>query len=237
MRPEMRYVQKGESPQFFETCKADLPEDSTWDDFGQGELGECKKNLREHLIQEQDQLCIYCERKLVSTGQHIEHIYPKDPVGGFPELTFEYTNLVVSCNGDQCEPPEFRNIFKPEDVASCGHKKNNDLDVSEFLNPTTERGIREYFAYGKDTGEIKAIDGNEKAKYTINLLNLDNPRLNMARLNAPQAIFDVLANSNNAEFYRLGRQRMVEILLGRNEPFPFVSFLKFYFYKPGESSQ
>lgn len=238
MRPEMRYVQKGESPQFFETCKADLPENPVWKDFDENkELGQCKKDLHTHLVNEQGQLCIYCERTLVSIASHIEHIYPKDPVDGFPKRTFEYTNLVVSCDGDQCEPQEVRNVFKPENVASCGHKKDNDMDVSKFLDPTTEIDIHEYLSFNKDIGGIQAVNGNEKAKYTINLLNLDNPRLNMARFNAPQAVFDVLESSNNTEFHRLGKKRMVKILLDRKKPFPFISFLKFYFPESSESSQ
>lgn len=225
----MRYVPKGTSPEFFEACKEDLPENSEWQHFTENkELSECKKLLHEHLVNEQGRLCIYCERKIDKDISHIEHIKPKDTSGQYAHLVFDYKNLVASCNGDLCEN-DSRKVYKPEDVHSCGHKKSNDFDEANFLNPVHEVQISEYFTFDKDSGAIAALNGNAKAHYTLNLLNLNNTRLCHERLKAPKALISAILSSNNAKLKSMSKAEQIKLLLNRNPPFPFISFLRAYF--------
>lgn len=102
-----------------------------------------KVQLRDNLTLKQNGLCAYCEIRLDSgLGQHIEHIWAK-AVGHHPELTFAYTNLMLSCSKEG-------NI---EDVdinpVSCGHallKHQNSYDEVLFVKPT-ETSCERYFTY------------------------------------------------------------------------------------------
>lgn len=225
----MRYVTKSTSPEFFEHCKQNLPVNPEWNHFTENQaLSECKKSLHEHLVAEQGQLCIYCERKINKNTSHIEHVKPKNPNGHYANLVFTYENLVASCNGDLCEDNS-RQVYKPEDVHSCGHKKGNDFDETNFLNPVEEVAINTYFTFDKDSGKISAIAHHDKASYTLNLLNLNNPRLCNERLNAPRALMHAILNTNNASLRNMTRAEQVKLLLNREPPFAFVSFLRTYF--------
>lgn len=191
----MRYIQKSESPIFFEECKKNLQADAVWDHFEENqELGQCKQDLKAHLMAEQSALCIYCERKIhlnfehqdgngvtlsfQKSNCHFEHVMPKD---SYPELAFEYKNLTLSCNGDQCDS-EQKKSFKPEDVHSCGHKKGKIFHQDEFLNPVERQDVSEFFSYDLTSCAIKSSGKDDVcANKTIGLLNLDNPRLNNER--------------------------------------------------------
>jgi len=124
----VHYVKKGDSPDFFEEEKKWLEPNAVWDDL------HCKPQLRQHLIEEQSGLCIYCERRIDQANSHIEHLIPQSHE---PNLRFDYSNLTVSCNGDQCETPIDNATYDPEDIHSCGHKKSDAFDSARFLNPVS----------------------------------------------------------------------------------------------------
>jgi uncharacterized protein (TIGR02646 family) len=207
----MRFIKKIGSPIFLEEEKRNLTNDSSWKDL------HCKNLLRSHLVNEQDRLCIYCERRIDEKNSHIEHIYAQS---NDANLRFEYVNLVASCNGDQCE--EFsKDIFRPEDVNSCGHKKSNDMNKELFLNPISEHNIDECFSYNNENCTIHPSDKDpNKASYTINLLGLNNTRLNNERSNARYALIKALKS-------RPLNKKVLLILLSKNPP--FVSFLRYYY--------
>jgi uncharacterized protein (TIGR02646 family) len=212
----MRYIEKTNSPTFFEQEKQNLIDDSAWKNLY------CKNELRSYLIEEQKQLCAYCERRIDGNNSHIEHIYPQsDNV----TLRFEYDNLIASCNGDQCEP-SLKDDFQPEDINSCGHKKSNKMDDDIFLNPVKQKDIQEYFSYDKETCAICSSEKNlENATYTIKLLGLDNPRLNLERSNARIALEQAIKrylNSSPKEY-----KNKIRILLSKERP--FISFLRYYY--------
>jgi hypothetical protein len=99
-----------------------------------------------------------------------------------------------------------------------------------------DENIGEFFKYNKDTGVMSVANDDTRAEYTINLLNLNCIRLQNDRINAVQAVFDVILKTNNPMFRQLSKQEMVRILLKRNPPFPFISFLRFYFAAPKAST-
>jgi uncharacterized protein (TIGR02646 family) len=152
----MRYIEKLVTPQFFIDDTNTL---TLWNEY----LAQNKRKLRKHILEnEQNGLCCYCEGKISLENSHLEHIKPKslDSIN----LTFDYKNISVSCNGI-CDSGNEREY--------CGHKKENSFDETKFLNPTIIQNIREYFKYEND-GEIKSsgID-DEKVLYTILLLQLN----------------------------------------------------------------
>jgi len=91
---------------------------------------------------------------------HIEHIKPKNT---FPKLLSDYNNFIACC------------LTKKR----CGDSKASEWNEL-FINPVIENP-EDYFKYDIKTGKIISIfkDGEkyEKAKYTINLLNLNDNRL------------------------------------------------------------
>jgi len=209
----MRYIEKTNSPTFFEQEKQNLVDDSAW-----GNL-HCKHELRSYLIEEQKHLCPYCERRIDNDNSHIEHIYPQSDNAA---LRFEYDNLIASCNGDQCEP-NLKNSFQPENINSCGHKKSNEMDENLFLNPVKLQDIEEYFSYDLETYSILPSEKNvTSSKYTIKLLGLDNPRLNNERANARTAFFAAIKHSRSED-----RKHKILILLSKERP--FISFLRYYY--------
>lgn len=214
----MRYVMKGDSPDFFEDEKKQLDPKTTWDSL------HCKPRLRQYLIAEQSGLCIYCEHTVNQANSHIEHLIPQSHK---PALRFEYTNLAVSCNGEQCDTAIDNALYDPEDIHSCGHKKSDAFDRTRFLNPALETAIGDYFSYNKTTCAIEAsTKGKTKANYMIDeLLNLDNPRLNNERSNARAALQKQLkARSSNPSIWR----QYLQYLLAKDN-IAFISFLRYYY--------
>ena len=128
-----------------------------WDSF----TTEIKQVLKQYLLEEQESSCCpYCEIEINLKNSQIEHIKPKDK---FPKLLTEYDNLLACCLESK----------------RCGNSKANKWDKL-FINPVIENP-EDYFEYDIKTGEITPIfkEGNryEKAKYTIDLLNLNDNRL------------------------------------------------------------
>ena len=128
-----------------------------WDSFST----EIKQVLKQYLLEEQENSCCpYCEMEINLNDSQIEHIKPKDK---FPKLLADHDNLVACCLESK----------------RCGNSKANKWDEL-FINPVIENP-EDYFEYDIKTGEITPIfkEGNryEKAKYTIDLLNLNDNRL------------------------------------------------------------
>lgn len=127
---------------------------------------EHKKILKDSLILEQGSICCYCCKHIGSEDSHIEHFRPKGSVL-YGTLSLEYDNLLASCCGynDRNE--------------NCGHSKGNEFDENMLISPL-EENCEQNFEFSS-RGKIKAVGGNDRAKYTIGLLQLDTPALNSAR--------------------------------------------------------
>lgn len=181
----------------------------------------CKNNVfTKLLIDEQNNLCGYCEKLITdSKDAHIEHIKPKYLSAS---SRFDYNNLIVSCNGINTICDSSISKTQRKKLHSCGHKKNNCYDENLFLNPTIERNLEKYLKYDNSTGQIIATGfANNKAKYTIEILNLDNERLNLARLSEAKALNkSLIAKGGDTKTY-------LKILL--NKPQAYISFLRNYY--------
>ena len=207
----MKYIEKLETPQFFID---DTKELNKWNEY------RTKRELKEFILEnEQNYLCGYCEAKINLNNSHLEHIEPKS--NDYSNLTFNYDNLIVSCQGN-CESEDNKHH-------TCGHKKANEFSRDEFLNPTKQKYIREYFIY--ENGFIKtSIKDSEKAIYTINLLQLNSENSNLieARKKALTEFRDRV--KKNAIKNKKPIKEIAIILLNR-ENLAFISFLKFHFQK------
>ncbi len=208
----MRYIHKLESPQFFIEDTNGL---SHWNDY----LAQNKRKLKKFILEnEQNGLCCYCEGKVQIDSSHLEHIKPKSL--DIDNLTFDYNNISVSCNGI-CESNTEREY--------CGHKKENIFDETKFINPTIIENIREYFKYEND-GEIKSSGlDNEKVLYTILLLQLNtfNNYLQEARKKALVEFREVVTKKAKATGKDL---KDIAVLLLKQERLAYISFLR-YKYK------
>ena len=169
--------------------------DKPWDEFKNPD----KTVTHNYILRTQKYLCAYCQQKLRERDSsysfgHLEHIIPRDES---KELTFNYANLVVCCQGFDIE--EYREKIKSGRVKRseefCAPKKGSELNHSLFLNPVTEELIEEYFDYEivnsqndprskeciimADKG--RAPQERNKADYTINLLLLNHSILKTMR--------------------------------------------------------
>jgi len=187
------------------------------------EGSEIKKKLTKYLYEEQKGLCIYCQQELyndnknLTNNAHIEHIKPKEKdKDKYPELTFEYHNLTVSCNGFDCS-----NYSKEKQF--CGHKKSHQYKEDFFLNPLEIKEIEKYFVYSIE-GNIKPAKNlntqeKEKAEYMIKLLDLRN-----------SILVDLRTTSYDA-FLELNEDERKELLAAERKLFPgFYSMLQQFFF-------
>lgn len=192
----MRYIDKSEKFELLDKYKDFHKEhQKPWDEFKNPD----KTVTHNYILRTQKYLCAYCQQKLRERDNsysfgHLEHIIPRDES---KELTFDYANLVVCCQGFDIE--EYREKIKSGRVKRseefCAPKKGSELNHSLFLNPVTEELIEEYFDYEivnsqndprskeciimADKG--RAPQERNKADYTINLLLLNHSILKTMR--------------------------------------------------------
>ena len=125
--------------------------------------------LKDSLLSEQGHICCYCCKPIDTKNSHIEHIRPKER-DEYRAISLEYENLLASCQGYH------------DREENCGHSKDNAFNEELFVSPL-EENCESLFEFS-NRGKIKAVDGNERAGYTIELLNLDTEQLNAARTEA-----------------------------------------------------
>ncbi len=155
----------------------------SWDDF----KGPCKKQLRFALFQlqgipgisiesaaEYGLRCAYCECAIRNEG-HIEHFRRKNPRLGYPELTFEWSNLFLACGAS----------------THCGHYKDHRLALpynpDQLIKPDEHNP--EHYLYFHSSGEVRARSTlNEEDKIrateTIRVFGLNNKALEGSRAKA-----------------------------------------------------
>jgi uncharacterized protein (TIGR02646 family) len=137
--------------------------------------GNDKKALRAALESMQDDCCAYCECATYGGG-HIEHFRRKNQAH-FPELTFAWENLFLSCDEEE----------------HCGHYKDrggSPYDPRELVKPDEDEPD-DYF-YFHSSGEVRVrsgIDASQvrRATETIRVFHLDSGTLQAARRRAVQA--------------------------------------------------
>lgn len=168
----MKYIEKGPSPDFFEGWKQRFQERYHIQPTYQDLKGTTKKNLKQHILQEQGYLCCYCMASIEATedSSHLEHFIPR--VDGrkhphslqFQDVELGYQNLFLSCNGEWC------------DESHCGKYKDSTTALM-LVSPASEE-VRGAFFYTL-TGEIKGE--TPKAMTSVRVLNLWSKALDRHR--------------------------------------------------------
>ena len=120
--------------------------------------GSERNKLKECLLKEQFYLCCYCMIGLEPNNSHIEHLKPQSR---YPKDSLLYENILASCNSKE----------------NCGNKKSGWWEDNSFLSPLEET-CENSFQYSFD-GRIVPL--NQKAKKTVDVLNLNSYRLTRAR--------------------------------------------------------
>jgi uncharacterized protein (TIGR02646 family) len=209
----MKYIRKTTpTPPFFLADTAGL---GSWDKY----LAVNKRTLRKYILDnEQFGLCCYCEKQVTEVSSHVEHIKPKSL--DIATLTFDYANLLVSCEGNH-----FNEIGDNSKKNNCGHLKDDDFDEILFLNPTLVTNISEYFIFDTDGVVESSVIDVPKATYTLQLLNLNgkNNKLAEARKNAKQQLILQLRNFKPEE----QKEKLKAYL--QNNTNEFITFLRYTF--------
>jgi len=145
-----------------------------------------RTNTRKYILEnEQSNQCAYTELPLEyeKNNSHIEHLKRKDSAF-FPELTFEWSNLFVSCNSD-----DFGGKFKDGKYLKGKSKAENALIINPALeNPNV------YFEL-TNWGELTVKDAlrgvaKTKAEETIKAFNLNHNSLQDRRREMIQSVND-----------------------------------------------
>ncbi len=142
------------------------------------------------LLASQKQLCAYCECPISLLANHIEHFEEQNDA---PNRVFDYTNLLLSCEGNKdpaVRPESIADTHYRKSNISCGHRKakshhdNIEVDYTLLLNPTNN--ISALFSYADGMVEPSRICSKNEAiqvEYTIKRLNLDAHRIENNRIN------------------------------------------------------
>jgi len=170
----MRRINKGKPFQDFENFKREKCPNS-WDDFESEP--EIRSNTRKYILEnEQQLLCGYTELPITfePTSSHIDHFRRKS-AEFFPELTFEWNNLIVSCCSD-----DFGGRYKDLTYLKGKSKKA----YNNILNPVIENP-HDYFEY-TEWGQIIPKSGLNtamilKATETIEAFKLTHESLRTRR--------------------------------------------------------
>lgn len=124
--------------------------------------------------------------------------------------------MSVSCEGFDCST---KNTGTKE---FCGHRKDDEYDENQFLNPIELQEIESYFEYDIEgrifPSHLKSEEEQKKAKYMIEILALNHKKLNTLRVKHYNSLLDQDADERN------------KLLDPNQERLPaFYSMLKFLF--------
>ncbi|MEZ5673573.1 MAG: retron system putative HNH endonuclease [Thiotrichaceae bacterium] len=213
----MRYLNKSKCCAEFDNWLT-LNNPSNWNELPT----DVKHALHRHLWHEQQGLCVYCQQRIPEKTvkqsskeirSHIEHIRPRST---YPQRIFDHHNLSVSCEGFDCAAQI------PLKKEFCEHRKADEYDESQFLNPTALQTIETFFEFDIEgrifANHLKNEHEQQQAKYMIKILALDHEELNRLRLRT----YEEMLRENNND---------IEELLDQNCEFlpAYHSMLKFLF--------
>jgi uncharacterized protein (TIGR02646 family) len=183
----MKTIQQNTEPE----CLFKQPKNQSWGDFARTP---CHAETRSSLAEEQYGLCCYCESQVSDGDGHIEHMEPK---GRNPKRTYDYTNLVLSCNGS--------------DKKHCGHFKDGSKsdfawDSKKFCTPHDPETCT-LFSYD-NLGNVNPTDSQpEKARYMIGYLNLNCPSLAQRRHSHAISLIETLGEQPDPRITSWLRER------------------------------
>lgn len=152
----MKKINKICPPQYFVALAEENPE------CGWAATRQVSYMLRNYILQnEQHGRCAYTEMRISphSSCSHIDHFRKRSL---YRDMTFDYNNLMVSCNSEFFSAKYKDKHIQPEDY--------------EFLINPVEEDPQDYLQYSF-TGKVLPKQRSLKAIKTIALLNLNHPAL------------------------------------------------------------
>lgn len=197
-----------------------------------GSLTEAQRSeIVSKLVTSQKALCAYCECEISLLLYHIEHFEEQHDV---PSRVFDYTNLVLSCEGNRnpaFRPESMKDARYRKENISCGHRKtkshhnNIEIDYCLLLNPTT-KGVSALFSYSDGVIDARSTCTSEdrtKVEYTIKRLKLDTHRLENNRIQKIEDIRDALVGLTEEK-----QKAFIRALLDESQPVlhPYFSTIK-----------
>ncbi|CAA6820057.1 MAG: Unknown protein [uncultured Sulfurovum sp.] len=183
----MFQVIKNEPTSFIKARKkVKLPKiKSAWEDKN---ISSIRQDLRKYILEnEQDSLCVYCEKKITFDKRYsnIDHFKTRNI---FPEKSLVYNNLLVSCNTyNRCSS------VKDNKKQSIVKSKDDYLKIVDVVVENPDNCF-DYLI----TGEIVAV--NSKGQFTIDTFNLNDSSLIERRLFIFQSL-KYFGNLSLAEIY------------------------------------
>lgn len=160
----MRFISHGDQePQTLKEMPRKMKPGSPRDEWAKFD----KAELRQALFALQYGRCAYCERNISRDNQNscIEHVRP---ISRFPEKTFVWTNLVLSCKDPNTCNQHKKHVYPGADNQAGG-------PTWHFISPTEKR-CESSFRYSRN-GRVEPSNANEfetrNAEKTIELLNLN----------------------------------------------------------------
>lgn len=160
-------------------CLADYDHTSQkWDDMASLDKSSIRTSLDTMQANHCGQsICAYCECPIYDRG-HIEHFRRKNKKKGFPELTFSWENLFLSCNSSEhCGHFKDRHgaaPYNPDHLV-----KPDEMDPDDYLYFHSSGVVR--------TREDLIETDTNRAKTTINVFGLNNKALEGSRSSALKA--------------------------------------------------
>jgi uncharacterized protein (TIGR02646 family) len=132
-----------------------------------------KLELHERLLNDQGNICCYCEQRVLPDTSHIEHFSPQS-LGLICDL--EYGNLLASCGRET----------KRGDPEHCGIKKGN-VDSDTIISPL-DPGCEQSIIFKHD-GRVSGT--NDLSSNTVSVLALDISKLNNLRSSAIEPFIEL----------------------------------------------
>lgn len=135
-------------------------------------------DIKDGLIRMFHDKCAYCESTITHIGYgHIEHFRPKSL---FPQLCFEWTNLLLAC--EICNGTEFK-----------GDNFPLEEDGGLLINPVDEDPASLfYFEFDEQAGIANVIPKNARAGISERIYGLNRPKLVKKRSDIVQ-LFAIIA--------------------------------------------
>ena len=160
-----------------------------WDGFKSHAAGGSYRELISRLLELQHRLCAYCEIELTESDRSVEHLTPRSDPGRGRCRTLDPANLMACCRGG--DRPFGRNGRRFQEPVrknrSCGSAKGGAVS-SRFVDPRclpASPPVVRVLSDGRIEAEEQACRSAglspEDLTYTIELLNLNGPRLRTAR--------------------------------------------------------
>lgn len=191
-----------------------------WDDLH----SDCKEEIRAALSQMQSSLhllCAYCEGPLYASKQsHIEHFRRKGP-RHFPELTFAWDNLFLSCNSTKhCGHYKDRPTAAPYDPGDLIKPDEHDPDEYLFFHSSGVVHPREHIH----------SDKKRFAEETIRVFGLNHGALQGARMQACKTIKDSILSELDflSALTEEERNEYLQQEIEANQHLPFATTIKHF---------